>query len=159
MLTWDLVARSIEELVALGLDDDTLVVAETRLLDSEDPGFISYEYGICHVRIVDGELGPTLSGDITAAQAALGEAENVVLIRNTGEKFKNLTFSFDSKSFPLNPAANLIYQAIIETTPATTTIVSLEGEYILTSGNIAGFKTAFYDKIIAINNEIISLPV
>jgi len=157
-LTWELVANSFEELQYLGLENDPLVVSEDRLLNPTDPGYISYEYGICHVRVQDNALVPTLAADITAAQQAMEKADSVVKTRDTASKFKDRTFDFAGRKFPLNDGAIPVYQAIIDRQPPSKTIISLEGEYTLIQADIAAFKNAFYDTVIEIHEENVTKP-
>lgn len=159
-LTFELVATSAERLADLGLDTDPLVVDEDRLLNLANPNYISYEYGICHVRVQDNELVPTLAGDITAAEQALDKANLVVKTRDTASKFKERTFDFDGHNFPLNEGALPVYQAIIDREPSSKKIIALEGEYTLTLANIPNFKAALYDSIIEVHEENLdALPV
>lgn len=153
MITWELVATSIEELEALGLDDDPLVVEEPRLLDDEDPDFISYEFGICHVRVQDNELVATLSGDIDDAETAYIAGFNANKAKKTLDDMDAETFTYDSKTFPMNAGAVRGYQSIFDAPPANRDVISLEGVYALASGNIGAFKTAYLNKVLSIYGD------
>ena len=154
---FNLVADSLEELEALGMDEDPLVVTEDQLVNPSDPGYISYEYGICHKRIFNGDLEDRPSGDITTQQAALNKATNVQKTQTVNSKLDEEVFSFDSHEFPLTPAARSVYMAVIELAPASRMLISTTGSYIFSSTYLAGFKAAYYAALFATNDSEIAV--
>lgn len=149
-IVFDLVATSHEELIAVGLADDPLVVNEEQLIDDEHEDYISYEYGICHLRIHNGELEPRPGGEIDAAESAFNAAKSSQSAKNVGEELEAETFTYDSHTFPLHASARAVYQAIISKGSGNYNIYSLEGKYALISSNITAFANAMNDKILAI---------
>lgn len=155
-LLFDLVASSAEELETLGLTDDPLVVTEDQLINPEDPGYISYEYGICHLRIENNALVARLASDITEAQTKLTAALSVQKTRDIEKQLEYENFTYDDHQFPTTPGAVLVYQAIFESEPANHVIAAADGNYNLNSESILAFKSAFYSRLIAINSAKIS---
>lgn len=158
-LVFDLVATSFEELQEQGLETSAIVVTENRLTDTLDPGYISYQYGICHFRNVDGALVARAALEITDAQATLATAETVQKTREieTDLEFEKITY--DGREFPMTPGAVLIYQAIFASPAITYNIAASNGSYALTAGKIDAFKTAYYGRLLEINNAKIPPPV
>jgi len=154
-VTFSQVAGSLSELEEKGLADSPLIVSEEQLTDSNHPDYISFEYGICHVRIFNGELVPALPGDIAAAQANLSKALNVQKTRAVGVKMETRTFSFGGNAYPLNNAAIAVYSAAIKK-GADITLIATAGPTLIASGDLPSFETAMIDAIIAVNNEGLS---
>lgn len=149
-LVFDLVATSEEELEALGLDADPLVVTEDQLINDTDPNYISFDFGICHLRIHNGELEPRPGGEIDAAEDALEAVGNSISARLVGDELDSETFVYDDHTFPLHAAARTIYQAIIAKATGNYYLYAMEGKYALLTANISAFAAAMNDKIIAI---------
>lgn len=148
-LLFDLVADSMEELIAIGLDADPLVVPEDRLTDPGHPDYISYEYGICHYRIFNGLLELRPAQEITDQQTALSIASEVQKTFAVSSVLDEATFTFDGKEFPLTPSARAVYTAVIDLQPPTRSLITTTGNYTLTAANISMFKTAYYNALFA----------
>lgn len=153
-LLFDYIAESLEELQALGLEADPLVVTEDQLLNPADPGYISFESGICHKRIFGGAIVDRLAGDITAQETALAKATEVARMKSLTSVFETDTFTYDVRDFPLNEAARSVYNAVFDATAADRVLVSTTGNYTLLSANISAFKTVYLNKILAIQATI-----
>lgn len=151
-LIFELVATSVEQLEALGLDEDGTIVPETWLTDDEDENFISYEFGICHKRTVDGEIVDRPIGEIDDAQDALTAALSVLKTREIASEINYESFTYDGKVFPMTPGATIIYQAIFDRPADDHLIAAADGTYTLAAANIDAFKAEFYDRIIELNN-------
>ncbi len=147
-IVFDLVASSLEELEQKGLDTDPLVVTEEQLVNDGDPNFISYEYGICHLDIVNGEFAERDSGEIATAQAAATAGINTHKTAQITAALSNTSFSYDGHEFPLTPGARAIYDAVIATEPVSFKLYTLTGDYTLLQANIGAFKAAMNSKII-----------
>lgn len=147
-LLFELVADSIEELQELELDEDPLVVTEDQLINPADPNYISYEHGICHWRIFNGELEERPAGEITAQATALGKATEVLRTKSLDATFEVGTFTYDSRDFPLTSAARAVYDAVFEAAPANRVLISTTGNYTLLEANIGAFKTAYLNKVL-----------
>ncbi len=159
-LFFDLVADSLEELEALGLDADPLVVTEDQLTNPADPNYISYNYGICHNRIFGGAIVDRLVGEITVQQAILSKNTEIIRTKEVQKGLELATFSFDGKLFPLGSGATEVYNAIFSTASANRVIVSTTGNYTLTIANIDAFKAAYYAKVLGVQSSTIEeLPV
>lgn len=151
-LLFALVADSLEELQELELDADPLVVTEDQLMILADPGYISYEYGICHKRIFNGLIEDRPIGEITAQQTALNKAVEVQKTKTVSNVLDETTFIFDGKEFPMTPAARSIYTAVIEYAPPVRNLITTTGTYVLTDANLAAFKEAYYTAVFAAND-------
>jgi hypothetical protein len=155
-LVFELVATSIEQLQALGLDSDPYVVEETRLLDPLDPNYISYEFGICHVRIYQDILQARIQSEIDDAQAEFLKSTQVELTKKNVDAFKTSTFTYDGNTFPMNQGALTAYEAIFASLTTDMDLVALEGTYTLSAANIGSFKAAYYAKVIQIYGSNVS---
>lgn len=147
-IVFELVATSAEELERLEMTDDPLVVPEERLTNPDHPEYISYEYGVCHLRIQNGELVPAQVEEINQAQADLGKATQAVLTKEAGKTLDEETFVHESKNFPMNAGARELYRAIFDQRPATYTVATLEGDFVITGENIDAIQDAYNQKIL-----------
>lgn len=154
---FNLVADSLEELEALGMDEDPLVVTEDQLVNPADPDYISFEYGICHKRIFNGDLEDRPSGDITGQQAALNKATNVQKTIAVSNELNEEVFNFDGHEFPMTSAARSVYMAVVDSTPTTRLIISTTGSYTLNAADIPSFKAAYYSALFATNDSQIAV--
>lgn len=152
---FDLVAESLEDLQAFGLEGDPLVVTEDQLFDDQDPDYISFEFGICHKRIFNGEIEDRPSGEITAQEANLNKSVAVTQTRKIGDSLDVRNFTYAGREFPLTAAARDVYKAVFDSPPADATLITTTGSYVLPSGDIAAFKTAYNTKILSVNSEFI----
>ena len=155
-LLFQFVADSIDQLEAMGMTDDPLVVAEDRLLDPEHSEFISYEYGICHQRIFNGQLADRPTGEITAQQAVTAKASEVSKTTTLEQLMDASTFDFDGKEFPLTPAARSVYEAVIAAEPGSVDIISTTGTYSLANIDLSAFSDSYYARILQLNEAVIS---
>ncbi|QAA81427.1 hypothetical protein EI546_06640 [Aequorivita sp. H23M31] len=154
---FNLVADSLEDLQELGLENSPLVVTEDQLTDPADPGYISYQYGICHQRVFNGNLEARPASEITKQQADLAKALEYQKTRRVGNVLDEGTFVFDGKEFPLTPAARAVYAAVIEATPPSTSLITTTGTYALADTKIDAFKAAYYAALFTVNNaEMVS---
>tara|TARA_R100001369_G_scaffold72251_5_gene100253 strand:- start:5566 stop:6090 length:525 start_codon:yes stop_codon:yes gene_type:complete len=156
-----LIATNDEELAAYqtemgGNYKPNLVVAETRLIDDQDPDYIDYEYGICHFRINEVDnLVERSAGEISTQQSQLARETEINKTNDLEVTFAGETFDYDSHEFPLTVAAREVYRIVIED-GATTNIQSTTGSYPLQDSDIADFKTAYHAKVKALLNTAIS---
>lgn len=142
-LLFDQVAESEEEYLAAGLDTDPLVVAEEDLP--------SYEFGICHKRVVGGVLVARLAGDIDAQEQQVSDDTYIVGYLNQGKYLEIATFPYDSRNFPTNNISRERYQAIFDNPGTDYDVASVEGKYTLVSANIAAFKAAYQNKLLTVS--------
>lgn len=149
---FDLVAESLEDLQAMGMESDPLVVPEDQLLNPANPNYISFQYGICHKRIFNGLLENRPAGEITAQQTANAKAKEVEKTQKVNETLDQSTFTFDGKEFPMTPAARAVYAAVIEFTPPTRNLITTTGTYVLHDSDLVAFKTAYYTAVFAAND-------
>lgn len=149
---FELVAESFEELKALGLDNDPLVVTENQLMYAADPNFISYQFGICHKRIFNGILEDRPPAEISARQISLSKSLEIQKTKKVSSVFEQNTFSFDGKEFPMTNAARSIYTAVIDSKPATRKLITTTGSYILNQAQLEDFKEAYYNAVFAAND-------
>ncbi|PKP26183.1 MAG: hypothetical protein CVU03_04950 [Bacteroidetes bacterium HGW-Bacteroidetes-2] len=157
-LVFDLVATSIEQLTELGLNQSSIVVAETRLTDDQAVDFISYQHGICHLRIQNEALEAMPQIEIDKAEAEVFSAESVQKTREIEMQLQYEKFTYDGRDFPMTPGAVLVYQAIFDRPAEDHNIASATGSYTLLAVNISAFKAGFYARLIELNNAKIPPP-
>lgn len=151
-IVFELVATSTEELERLELTEDPLVVPEPRLTDPDDPEYISYEFGVCHLRVQNGELVPVEVEDINEAESNLGKATQAVVTKTAGSVLEKATLLFDGHHFPLNAEARQLYQVIFNYRPANYELSTLDGNYILNIEQIDAFEESFAQKVLQVFN-------
>lgn len=146
------IADTDEELELLDVNEK-LVVGENRLLDPADPNYISFAFGICSKKLFNGDLINRSQTEIDAQQEKFEADSELIKVRTIDEQFKVRTFDFDGRKFPLTAGARNVYQAVIETNPASVNLITSTGVYALQLANTPGFKEAYYAAILAINQE------
>lgn len=151
-VTFEHVANSIEELEKLGLNGDPLVVTEARLFDPNDPNHISFEFGVCHKRIVNGQLQPAIASAISEAESNLTKSLNIERAKAVGIKLDARTFRYGANDFPLNPSAITVYQAVIKK-GVQNPVISQQGQVVLEVSDLVPFENAMLNAIIGINAE------
>ena len=156
-LVFDYVAASLDELKRLRLDQDPLVVSESRLTDPQDAEYISYEFGICHVRIQNNALVARPIAEIEAAESQLERATRAEATKQNLKDAELETFTFLAHTFAMDRAAEKFYNVLFDApTGANYRVASLEDEnYVLKGSEIAAFKTAYYSKIMSVYNAFI----
>ena len=150
-ITFNLVADDAEHLTELGLDADTLVVTEDQLFNDQDPNYISFEFGICHKKISSG--GALIDRPGTEIDAQESETLRLQKIAKTEElevAINTSLFVFDGEEFPLTPSSREVYKIVLDSPAGDIDIQSVDGVYTLTDANRATFKTAYYDKLLAL---------
>lgn len=151
-LTFEQVANSLAQLQSLGLEKDPLIVEEDRLTNPLNPDFISYEFGICHKRIVNGLLEDVLPADIADASKQQSEALNVQKTKEAGKRFDSQTFEYARNHYPLNLAAICIYKAIIQKGEVNQ-VMSIAGPITIEALDLVKFEGAMIDAIIQISDD------
>jgi hypothetical protein len=135
---WHLWANSIEELQALGYEDDPLIIAEADMPD--------YQFGVCPMKIVDGQLV-----NRTAQEMEDFESEFIASsgFRTYGAKIADVNkalFVYDGKSFPMHDAARLFY-GCIQRTAANYKVQHSTGIVDVFQADIPAFLDAYYNKL------------
>jgi len=138
---WQLVASSVTELEALGLDDDPLVIQETDIPE--------FTYLVCPLKIVDGELVDRTVPEMEAFEA---EYQVQTVISESKNKVSDLTtetFTFDGNDFFMDETSRLFYQAIDKVRGNQKVLTTLGATYTLldASTNIDDFLAAYYSKL------------
>lgn len=148
---FNLIADSLEELQEMGLEGDALVVTEEQLTNPGDPDYISYEFGICHLRIFNGILEPRPAGEITSQQGNSLAAIEIQKTKKLATDLEQSTFTYDGREFPLTAAARAVYEAVVNADALDVSLISTTGTYAF-SGKTIEFREAYYAAIIAANN-------
>lgn len=162
-LVFDLVATSEDEAFSLGYIDglgaiiDPLVIEENWLIDDLDPDYISYEFGICHKKVVATPSVAIVDRDIAEINDA--EDDNIIAINvepanELEEKLRHQTFPFDSKVFPLTLGARSSYNTITLAAAGNLTIKATDGDYVLTDANRVAFLEAYSSAVFFWLNDI-----
>lgn len=140
-ITWNSWANSIDELIALGAEDDPLILPAELV-----PDFI---YGVCPLKIVAGELVERTEGEMLAFQAEYVTyrklKDNTLLV----DQLKNETFTYDSLEFPMDEASRLFYSAF-ERTRGNQKLMTATGvlyNITDTATNLDDFLAAYYSKL------------
>lgn len=144
LILWQLVASSIEDYFALGLETDNLVLPEFLV-----PDFV---FGVCPLKVVDNDLV-----DRTIPEMELFEAEYEVKLiitesQNKVTYLKTETFAFDGKNFFMDESSRLFYSAI-EKLRGNQKVLATDGSiYSLldSSTNIDDFLEAYYEKLMLV---------
>lgn len=157
-IVFDLVANSFSELEELNLDTDPLVVTEDQLVNDTDPNYISYEFGICHLQVTNGEFEPREAGEITAAEATALAGINTHKTNQMTNALSITTFTYDGEQFPLTPGAIAIYNAVITANPVSFKLYTTTGDYTLLQTNIGAFATAMNNKILEVGTSAGPVP-
>lgn len=141
LISWQRVAESYEELVAIGLDDDPLVLPE-----NEVPDFL---FNKCPLKIVDGELVERTEPEMSAFEDEFIVATAKKDFSKKIEDVNNETFTYDSHEFMMDEASRLFYYAIDKTRGNQKILTAAGVVYTLldASTNIDDFLLSYHDKL------------
>lgn len=148
-LTFQLWANSLQELEALGEDDNPLIVREDQLPE--------VEYGVYLKKINEsGELVDFTAPEIVAIRDAYNikvglnsEAQRIGEI-NTG------SFTYDGKEFPMDEVSRLFYLALEKRQPSSSKIRTMDNTaYTLTDTNINDFLAEYYKELLLLSKHTI----
>lgn len=145
-ISWSKWADSLEELTAMGEDDNPLILAEDLI-----PEFV---FGVCPLKIVKGELVSRTSLEMSDFKAEYETQENLTEQLGLMEGINSGTFDFDMATFPMDERSRLLYDALKNTASAIpdTMIMNFEGKaYGLTNANKAAFLEAYYAKLLELS--------
>lgn len=137
-MQWDSWANSYEEYVAFGLENNPLIIAESDLPE--------FKFGVCPMKIVDGELVNRAPEEMAAFEAEYIAASG---FRSYGKKIVDVDkalFVYDGNSFPMHNVARLYYSCILRTS-ANYKVQHTTGIYDLAPANISAFLDAYYSKM------------
>ncbi len=158
------VAEDIEELKRLGFADendniiDGAVVTETQLTDDEDPNYVSFQFGICHKTINgSGNLIDRSQTEIDNQEASINKQLEAAKLAKVDKELDKGFFAYDSKEFPLNSGSRAVYEAVLNGTTGDQIIIASDGNYTLLDANREAFKGAYYDAIVAVKNNEVSI--
>ena len=143
---WNGVANDIAELAELELLEDPLILREDLI-----PKMI---YGVCPLKIVDGELVERTSIEMDNFEL---EYETQEILKEQSSLLQDINgggFDFDFQKFPMDERSRILYDALKNTSTAipNTMIPNYQGKpYELTNANKATFLEAYYAKLLELS--------
>ncbi|WP_445720216.1 hypothetical protein [Flavobacterium sp.] len=146
LIIWNLWADSLEKLTEMGEDDNPLILPEDDV-----PATV---YGVCPLKIVDGELVNRTSLEMSEFETEYGIEKDLIDQFSLLNFINTGTFDFDFGTFPMDERSRLLYDALNNTTTAIpdTLIMNFEGKpYTLTNANKTGFLEAYYAKLLLLS--------
>lgn len=152
LIIWNLWANSLEKLVEMGEDDNPLILSE-----DEVPTTV---YGVCPLKIVDGELVNRTSAEMMVFESEYAIQNDLVNQFSLLEGINSGTFEFDFGTFPMDERSRILYDALKNTSTAipNTIIPNFEGKpYTLTNANKASFLEAYYAKLLELSTPNFSV--
>lgn len=133
-IQWDCWATNDEDYKTLGLDRDPLVMAEEDI-----PAF---KYGVCPLKIVDGQLVERTETEMLSYQAEYNQKADTDRYAGTIQDVDKGFFEFNREKFPLHPSARLLYD-IAEKEQLTTVFQTIDGKRIaIDSKELTTFSAA-----------------
>lgn len=147
---WALWAHSLDEIIAMGEQDNPLIIP-----DELRPEYL-FDGMVCPMKIVDGELVDLNSGEVDAFEAIYEQrqavGENSLLIKDINRG----TFNYAGKTYPLHDAARARYMAIGLDTPHTNSnFMTTSGEVVtIAAADVPAFMSQFYKGVQLITNVV-----
>ena len=114
-----LAANNIDDLIALGLADDPLVLPDELL-----PNF---QYGVCPLKIVGGELVERTEIEMDAFEVAYNQRQAVAAEATKIEQINRGKFNHAGNLYPMHEAARLRYMACAFDDPANQNFMDVTG--------------------------------
>ena len=139
LVVFDLVATSLAQLQALGLDADPLVVDEDNLPLTTG--------SICHKKIFNGMLIDRDAAEINQAIANANEAKTIAQNEAKTEAIKVQEFTYNGNTFPMDETSQKRYEAVFSLPDADTDFQTKTGVVTVATADIAGMKTAYYQAL------------
>lgn len=84
-------------------------------------------YGVCPLKIVDGELVERTSGEMAVFEAEFIAKTAVQTFANKADEINAAVFSYGANNYPMHEAARLRYYALLEQGTASFNCVNSEG--------------------------------
>ncbi|MBS1535301.1 MAG: hypothetical protein JST78_09505 [Bacteroidetes bacterium] len=141
-IQWHGWAKSLQELQALGEEDNPLILAENLVPE--------YQFGVCPLKIVGGVLVERSTGEMAEFEAEYLAEQTQIVEQNKINDINSATFVYASKQFPMHEAARLRYFAIGLYTGSTGDVdfLATDGTIVtVTNSNKTLFLYEFYKKI------------
>lgn len=137
---WDLYATSHEELVALGLDTDPLIMPENEVPQ--------YQFGVCPLKIVGGALEERSEAEMDAFEAEYNIEQIQAGYASKINALATETFAYGGFTFPMHETARLYYECMRYAPGSNYKVLDVDGEQqtVLTL-NVAAFIDAYYVKL------------
>lgn len=141
LIVWHSVANSFEELEALELENDPLILPETELPIPM--------YGVCPLKIVAGELENRSLSEMNDFQDEWDIAEAMKANSNRLPSINENSFDYDGKTFPMDEVSRIFYFTIKETMGNHKIMTVTNELYNLNDSgtNIVDFYSAFILKL------------
>ena len=140
-----LAANSIDDLIALGLADDPLVLPDELRPD--------FQFGVCPLKIVDGELVERTEIEMDAFEVAYNQRQAVSAEATKVELINRGKFNHAGNFYPMHEAARLRYFAIAADAPGNQNFMTVTGTVVtVLEADLPTFLNKFYKEIQVITN-------
>lgn len=140
-ISWSKWADSLEELTAMGEDDNPLILAEDLI-----PEFV---FGVCPLKIVDGELVERTSAEMSAFKLEYYKQLFLQDQYNKLDQIESGHFTYDSFDFPMDKRSRIFYEAF-DRARGTGDIkcMTVDGElYALDNTEIDAFLDQYFQRL------------
>jgi hypothetical protein len=108
----------------------------------------AYQFGVCPLKIVGGELVERTELEMDAFEVEFVREQALKAQAATADAVEEGFFMYGGVNYPMNQAAYLRYLAMANKRPATTNLQSIDGGVVaLALADIDAFMEAFYDKM------------
>lgn len=134
------IANSLEELNAIGEENNPLVVSEDNI-----PAFL---FGRCPLKIVAGALVARTNSEMTAFETAYNLKQQLVAQKITINDINSGTFVYNGNAFAMDEAFRLRLQAVANLMPSNSQFMNINGIAITISNlNFPAFMAAYHSKV------------
>jgi hypothetical protein len=149
LIVWAKWADNLEQLIEMGEDENPLILPEELVPD--------FEYGVCPLKIVSGELVERTVPEMEAFEAEFAAAELLVQQAKLITSINSGTFTYDSKVFPMDERSRIFYQAF-DRARGTGDVKCMTSDgklYTLTNANIDAFLDEYFFQLRALSQPLV----
>lgn|SRR5690606_27163661 len=143
-IQWDCWATNEEDYLTLELDKDPLVLPEDDIPE--------YQFGVCPLKIVDGQLVQRTQSEMNAYQSEYNQVAESDRYAGTIREIDKAFFEFNRERYPLHQSARLLYE-IAEKEQTSVELKTVDNKRILIdSKDLPAFVNSFRTQLKTIIN-------
>jgi|GEM_PF-3799084 len=146
-ITWDLWAKSEEQLIAMEENENPLILPENEVPQNQ--------FGVCPMKIDEGVLVLRDEVEMQGYEIEYNQRKTLITAAKRANIIKAAEFVYGAHSYPMHNAAQMRYNAVAAS-PKGIDMMTVNGDIVnISSGNLPGFLDAYYNKIIEVTNYTI----
>ena len=144
-IRWNEVAKNIDELIALGLENDPLILPYELVP--------SYQFAVCPLKIEAGELVPYTLIEMNAFEASFDVRQSIIAEADKIKDINKGTFLHAGNLYPMHEVARLRYMACALDAPANQNFMDVTGVVrTILEADLPTFLNKYYKEIQLITN-------